>query len=315
MTIKKTPVTLRPYKRVQESYQKLKICRKCRSFTVLGERACPSCGKQTLVPVEKYAATKVTRSHWRSRALLLLLLGAGLAFADVLWESILLLVVGIALLYLLLTMQKRATPALHRIQLEKCFIRHQSGLAAGLNRDHQSAVEVFQQGDKPRTYEMLREIGSLVQNDRLRMEQIMLLQTFRLRKDMDLMLEPLLMESFNAELVAYIGEIARIRRDLIRENTFRYMLQHESQIMKLPNGNAIMALVAGAAVRKQRYMKLYPYLLLRYARLLPKERFLRLYRYVQVQGHATSSTPLRDEVMRIYEEKYKWDPDFEVQPG
>ncbi|MCU6710009.1 hypothetical protein M6D81_15035 [Paenibacillus sp. J5C_2022] len=280
---------------------------------MLGEKQCPSCGKHALVPVEKYAAARVSWSHWRSRLLLLLLTGGGLVLAERLWELILLLAVGIALLYLLLTMQKRSTPALHRAQLEKLFLRHQNGLAAGLHRDHQSAVEVFQQGDKPRTYEMLREIGSLVQNDRLRIEQIMLLQTFRLRKDMDLMLEQLLMESFNAELVAYIGEIAKIRRDLIRENTFRYMLQHESHILKLSDGEAIMALVAGAAVRKRRYMSLYPYLLLRYARLLPKERFLRLYRHVR--SHVTSSTPLYNEVMRIHEEKYKWDPDFEVQPG
>lgn len=189
------------------------------------------------------------------------------------------------------------------------FQQYANTLISGLVRDHQAAFTVFQQGNKPLTYVMLREIGALVQTDQLRLEQIMLLQTFRLRKDMDLMLEPLLMEKFNVDLVAYIGELAKIRRDLLKENTFRYVLQYEAQILKLPDGEAILTSVAGAAVRKKRYLTLYPYLLIRYSRLLPRDRFLRLYRIIK-SDTLVRSGPLYDEVIRIYEEKYHLDSDF-----
>lgn len=308
--MKKIAVTLQPFKRVPFAYQKLKICRNCRHFTVLGEKACMACGKSSLQPVEKRAAVIVQRNLWLTRSLLLLLIVIGLLFSSSLLQTGLMVVAGLTLAALLWTLQNRSTPALRRLQLQKMFQQYAYGLASGLAIDHQAAIRVFQQGNKPRTYEMLREIGSLVHNDQLKMEQIMLLQTFQLRKDMDLMIEPLLMDSFNADLIAYIGELAKIRRDLIKENTFRYVLQFESQILNMPNGRSILTGVAGAAVRKKRYMALYPYLLIRYAQFLPKERFLRLYRIIQSDS-SSLSTALQEEVMRIYEEKYKWDPDFQ----
>jgi len=306
--IKKIAVTLKPYNRVPFVYQKLKICRNCRHFTVLGERDCMSCGKTGgLQPVEKKAAGIVRRDQWLTGLILLLLIVIGLLFSASALQTVLLIAAGAAAAALLWTLSKRFTPALRRIQLQKMFQQYSYELASGLAIDHQAAIRVFQEGDKPRTYEMLREIGSLVHNDQLKLEQIMLLQTFQLRKDMDLMLEPLLMDSFSPDLVAYIGEMAKIRRDLIKENTFRYMLQHEMYILNMPNGETVLAAVAGAAVRKSRYMTMYPYLLIRYARLLPKDRFLRLYKFAK----SARSGPLYDEVMRIYEEKFKWDPDFQ----
>ncbi|REK77625.1 hypothetical protein DX130_11705 [Paenibacillus paeoniae] len=257
--------------------------------------------------VEKKAAGIVRRDHWLTGLVWLLLSLIGLLFSSSSLQTVLVIAAGAAVAALLWTLQKRLTPALRRMQLQKMFQQYRYELASGLAIDHQAAIRVFQEGDKPRTYEMLREIGSLVHNDQLKLEQIMLLQTFQLRKDMDLMIEPLLMDSFNTDLVSYIGEIAKIRRDLIKENTFRYVLLHEMRILSMPSGEAILAAVAGAAVRKDRYMTMYPYLLTRYARFLPKDRFLRLFKYAK----SARSGPLYDEVMRIYEEKYKWEPDFQ----
>ncbi|MFF2888641.1 hypothetical protein [Paenibacillus sp. NPDC057967] len=306
--IKRIAVTLKPYNRVPFAYQKLKICRNCRHFTVLGEQDCLSCGKAGgLKPVEKKAAEIVRRDQWLTGLIMLPLILVGLIFSSSALQTVLLIAAAVAAAALLWTLSKRFTPALRRMQLQKMFQQFAYELASGLAIDHQAAIRVFQEGDKPRTYEMLREIGSLVHNDQLKLEQIMLLQTFQLRKDMDLMIEPLLMDSFSPDLVSYIGEIAKIRRELIKENTFRYVLQHEMRILNMPSGEAILTTVAGAAVRKSRYMTMYPYLLIRYARLLPKDRFLRLFKFAK----SLRSGPLYDEVMRLYEEKYKWDPDFQ----
>jgi hypothetical protein len=194
-------------------------------------------------------------------------------------------------------------------KLENLFQTEAHRLVAGLAHDRDMAIQVFHSGDKLRTYEMLREIGAFIRTDQLRLEQILLLQSFALRKDMDLMLDPLLMDQFNPDLAEYIGELAKIRRDLLKENAFRYVTLHETRILRMERGESIMVGVAGAAIRMKRYVALYPYLVLRYAEKLPKERFLRLYRMLK-SSPGTSFGPLYEEVMRVHQEKYKWDEDF-----
>lgn len=62
----------------------------------------------------------------------------------------------------------------------------------GINRNWALVAEARKQ-DEALAYEMLREIGSLVYNDRIRLQQVALLQSFVLRSDMDLRLKPLLL--------------------------------------------------------------------------------------------------------------------------
>lgn len=308
--MKKLPVLLNPFIKTRHPYNKLKICRRCNYFTVLGDAKCPVCGKAVLQNVEKRASSMLQRSMWKTRLIALLIIVVGLAMSGSTMQSSLFAAGGLALLALLWTFQRRSTPALLRLQLEKLFQNEADTLIAGLVNDRDSAIAVFHSGDKPLAYEMLREIGALVHTDQLRIEQILLLQSFVLRKDMDLMLDPLLMDHFNPDLVEYIGELAKIRRDLLKENTFRYILVHEAQILRMEHGESILISVAGAAVRMKRYIALYPYLVMRYARKLPKDRFLRLYRIIQSSPNA-SSGPLYEEVMNIYNEKFKWDEDFQ----
>lgn len=309
---KKLPVLLNPYIKTRFPYNKLKICRRCDNFTVLGESECPVCRKFALQNVENRAASILQRSMWRSRLIVLLIMTVGLVMSESTMQTILFAAGSLLLLALLWTTQRRSTPALLLSQLEKLFQKEAYTLFAGLVNDREMAIQVFHSGDKPLAFEMLREIGALVHTDQLRVEQILLLQSFVLRKDMDLMLDPLLMNHFNPDLVEYIGEIAKIRRDLIKENTFRYVMLHEAQILRMEHGESILVSVTGAAVRMKRYISLYPYLIMRYARKLPKDRFLRLYRIIQ-NSPSSSSSSLYEEVMGIYNEKYKWDEDFQLK--
>jgi len=307
--MKKLPILLNPYIKTRYPYNKLKICRSCNHFTVLGDEMCPVCGKSALQQVEARAASMLQRTMWKERLIVLFIMVIGLVMSESTLQSGLCAAGGMLLLALLWTLQRRSTPALLHLQLQKIFQKEAYTLFAGLVNDREMAIQVFHNGDKPLAYEMLREIGALVHTDQLRLEQILLLQSFVLRKDMDLMLDPLLMDHFNADLVEYIGELAKIRRDLLKENAFRYVLLHEAQILKMEHGESILVGVAGAAVRMKRYITLYPYLLMRYARKLPKDRFMRLYSIVQSSPQQGSSS-LYQEVMDIYNEKYKWDEDF-----
>ena len=131
---------------------------------------------------------------------------------------------------------------------------------------------------------------------------------------MELELEPLLLQQYDPLLADYIGEIAKIKRDLIKDRTFRYVIHYEPEILGLENGQDILAGVAGAAVRMKRYVLAYPGLVRRYARRLPKERLLRLHRMIRQHPHENWDR-VADEVNRIVRETYEWDPDFQDSAG
>ncbi|WP_051235969.1 hypothetical protein [Paenibacillus pinihumi] len=311
---KKIPVQISPYIRTQYSYEKLKICRSCGNFTVLGDEECGACGKSALVPAQERAAYLTGRSAWLERLLALVLWGAGIGLGTNDMEWAVAGAAGLILMVLLIVMQNKFAETRYRHQLARLFKRGEEQLVEGLGIDHDEAIEVFKEGDKPLAYEMLREVGMLVRTDQLRMEQILLLQSFILRKDMDLMLEPLLTHRFSADLVEYIGELAKVRKDLIKEKAFRYVLVHELQILRMEQGEQILTRVAGAAVRMKRYVIMYPHLLVRYAGKLPKDRFLRLCMILKSEP-ARNWGEVGIEVYAIFNARYKHDPEFQSLGG
>ncbi|MFS0725446.1 hypothetical protein [Paenibacillus sp. 1P07SE] len=301
----KQPVLLKPFERPEYIYEKLSRCRRCGTYTVLQEDECPSCHKDKLVPVEQEAAARARLSMWFERLVVMVLSAVAVYFAG---EDVPLLALslggGILALAVLWRVQRRMLPQQELRRLSQLFEREADRILHGLLEDRKDAIEVFRSGDKPRTYEMLREIGYLMRTDPIKMEQVLLLQTFILRKDMDLMLEPLLMDHFNVDLAAYIGEIARLRRELIKEKTFRYVMVYEAEFRRMEGGEEILTLIAGAAVRRSRYVKLYPHLLMRYAHKLPRDRFMRLYRMI-AERPAAYRDELVSETYRVYKEKYQ----------
>ncbi|MMZ69378.1 hypothetical protein D1872_322080 [compost metagenome] len=78
----------------------------------------------------------------------------------------------------------------------------------------------------------------------------------------------------------------------------------------MEKGEEILTGVAGAAIRLKHYVLAYSGFIARYARKLPKDRFLRLYRML-AESPGLESGELFAETARIYEEKYQWDADFQ----
>lgn len=181
-----------------------------------------------------------------------------------------------------------------RRQLERLLRSSQRRIIEGIYTNLTTASAAIKD-DEQLGYEILREMATIVHNDRIRLQQIMLLQSFALRKDMDLTLEPLMISDFEPALAEYIGELAKIKRELIKHQAIRYVLRYEREILDMKNGVRIMALVAGAAVRMKTYVDAYPDFILRYVRHLPKDRFLRLYRLVRRNPDQTWNG-LRNEV-------------------
>ncbi|GAA0847082.1 hypothetical protein ACXFAU_25970 [Paenibacillus glucanolyticus] len=306
---KKKPVQLRPYIKTRYVYQKLRVCKHCHNFTILWENSCTFCKRHSLVHVMELAEKKAKRSMQSDRLLFYII---GLS-AVLLSQTFLQIVISFACMVVLLVwlwlIQRRVlqTETLHA--LDKLIRSHQKQILDGLDLNKATAAAAIKE-DAQLGYEIVREISSLVRNDRIRLQQIVLLQTFSLRKDMELELEPLLLNEFDPDLAAYIGEIAKIKRELINSKAIRYLLDHEADILRMEQGRQIMIDAAGAAVRKKKYIDTFPDFISRYADGLPRYRFLRLYQIVR-RNPGLSWNGLRDRVSAIYNEQYRSDPDFQ----
>ncbi|MUG46385.1 hypothetical protein GNP95_15450 [Paenibacillus woosongensis] len=271
------------------------------------EENCTTCGKPALLPIQELALRAAKRSLSNDLLLTLLLTLIAVAFSPTFQFIAISAVSGAALMALLLFVRRKALPSRTSIELSKMFVRDRDRIANGLVRNLDIAAA---QENEARSYELMREVAVIIRNDHIRKLQILLLQSLVLRKDMDLELEPLLLEDFDPELASYIGELAKIKRELIKDRTFQYVIKYEQQITAMKDGDDILAGVAGAAVRMKRYVLAYSGFLARYARKLPKDRFLRLYRIV-TENPDLNWGALQAETARIYEEKYQWDADFQ----
>lgn len=305
---KKKPVVLRPFRRPLHSFDRLRVCTRCGTYTALPGDRCGHCGRSALALVEARAAALVGRRMMYARLLIALLALAAAYFAADTLQLSLSLAAGVILLLALSAAQRRARPAENVRRLDELFRRNIDRIRDGLELNRQEAVSVLRENDTL-AYEKLREIAVLLRGDRVARQRIALLHGFRLRKDMDLEMESLLLKDFEPLLAEYIGEVARLRRELIKDRTFRYVIRYEAQIAEMKEGAAILALVAGAAVRLKRYALLYSGFIGRYVHLLPRDRFLRLHQLISSNPHEAWNG-LDAKVMHIADAKYRWDPEL-----
>ncbi|AKG33458.1 hypothetical protein [Paenibacillus durus] len=310
---KKKPVVLRPFKAPRYSFGKLRVCKRCGRFTALSEERCLYCGRAALVSVEERAVSLAGRRMTVSLLIVALLTAAAVYFAADSLQRALCALGGLALLAALFAAQRKARPAENLRTLDELLGRNIAAVKEGLEVNRQEAVSVLRENDTL-AYEKLREIAVLLRGDRVARQRVALLHGFRLRKDMDLEMEQLLLRDFEPLLAEYIGEVARLRRDLIKDRTLRYVQRYEAQILEMKGGSAILAAVAGAAVRMKRYALLYSGFISRYAHSLPRDRFLRLHQLISAYPDE-SWNGLDIRVQEIREAKYRWDPDFgQAQP-
>lgn len=306
---KKRPVTFRPFKAPRYAYDKLRICRHCGQYTALGEDRCTKCGKDSLITVEKQATSIAGRKMHTRLLLILLLTLASVYFGNSIEQMMLCGAGGILLAGLLYYTQRKARQNENLRSLNELLGRGIGIIKEGLEINRQEAVSVLREDDVL-AYEKLRELSILLRGDRIARQRIALLHGFLLRKDMDLELEQLLLKDFEPLLAEYIGEISKVRPDLIKDRTLRYVKNYEVEIRHMNNGMTILTGVAGAAVRMKRYALLYSSMIGRYVQDLPKDRFMRLSKLIAANPHEPWNG-LDQRVADIREAKYRWDPEVQ----
>ncbi|GGF84032.1 hypothetical protein GCM10010912_31540 [Paenibacillus albidus] len=307
---KKKPVTFRPFKAPRYAFDNLRICRRCGRYTALREEHCTGCGKSSLVPVEQHAVSIAGRKIHTRLLLTLFLTLASVYFGTSLQQMVLCGAGGLVLMGLLYYTQRKTRKNENLRSLDQLLGHNIGILKQGLEFNRQEAVSVLRENDVL-AYEKLRELSVLLRGDRIARQRVALLHGFLLRKDMELELEQLLLKDFEPLLAEYIGEVAKVRRDLIKDRTLRYVKTYEVQILQMDKGSAILAGVAGAAVRMKRYALLYSGFIGRYVQDLPKDRVLRLSRMIAANPHEPWNG-LDQTVAEIVSTKYRWDPDFQV---
>ncbi|MEK3833526.1 hypothetical protein [Paenibacillus sp. FSL R7-0128] len=304
---KKKPVIFRPFKAPRYSFEKLRICRRCHRYTALGEERCTRCGRASLTPVEKHAVSQAGRKVQTRLLVILLLTLAGIYFGQNLQQMVLCGAGGLVIAGLVYYTQRKVRQNENLYALNKLLGRNIFSIKEDLELNRQEAVTVLRENDVL-AYEKLREISVLLRGDRISRQRVALLHGFQLRKDMTLELEQLLLKDFEPLLAEYIGEIARVRPELIKDRTLRYVKNYEVQILEMDEGLVIMTAVASAAVRMKRYALLYSGMIGRYVQELPKDRFLRLSRLIAANPYEPWNG-LDVKVEEIRELKYRWDPE------
>lgn len=304
---KKRPVTFRPFKAPRYAYDKLRICRHCGRYTALGEERCSKCGRASLIAVEQQAAALTRRKMQTHLLFILLLTLASVYFGNSIQQMVLCGAGGLLLAGLLYYTQRKVRQNENLHSLNEMLGRGIDIIKEGLEINRQEAVSVLRENDVL-AYEKLRELSILLRGDRISRQRVALLHGFLLRRDMDLELEQLLLKEFEPLLAEYIGEIAKVRPDLIKERTLRYVKNYEEDIRQMDNGLMILTGVAGAAVRMKRYALLYSSMIGRYVHNLPKDRFMRLSKLIAASPHEPWNG-LDLKVAEIREVKYRWDPE------
>ncbi|WP_379132141.1 hypothetical protein [Paenibacillus sp. sgz500958] len=305
---KKKPVTLRPFKAPRYAFDKLRICRHCARYTGLSEERCLKCGRASLSPVEQRAASIAGRKMGTRLLLVLLLTLISVYFGNTFTQMALCAAGGLLLMVLLYYTQRKVRSAENLHTLDVLLGQNIGIVKEGLELNRQEAVSVLRENDVL-AYEKLRELSILLRGDRIARQRVALLHGFLLRRDMDLEMEQLLLKDFEPLLAEYIGEMAKVRPDLIKDRTIRYVQKYETQILRLEKGGNILAGVAGAAVRMKRYALLYSTFIARYLEELPRDRILRLSRMISAHP-AEPWNGLDQAVAQVVENSYRWDPEF-----
>lgn len=273
----KLAVQFRQSRTTATAFERLKMCKRCGSCTVLFDNRCKTCGaRDKFISVTEYASVLNRVLPWAESFGAVALALAAIVFANTPAQLVAAVAGGVVFLALLFLIRKTYKPYANMYRLHKLLVDHTPVISKGLLTDLREATDDMEAGKPKEAYEKLREIGHFLRDDAVKARKVECLNRFFLRKDMELELEQLIPSTFSEPFVLYLWEAVKVNRRLVRESVLDYVLAYRYHISAMPDGKAILALVAGAAVRMKRYVQKYPYFIVDYLDELPKERFHRL---------------------------------------
>ncbi|SFL67153.1 hypothetical protein SAMN03159341_108155 [Paenibacillus sp. 1_12] len=300
----------RPSRRTSHTFERLKQCKGCGSYSSLWDNTCINCGIEgKFTPLLPLLHTILKRHAQRD----VLILGTGALAAIVLgknlMEMLISLLAGIALIVLYVLLRKKYTPHLEKSLLNQLLQSENRTIREGLLLDTEDAAADLKAENYKQAYEKLREIGYLFSGNQVKILKIICLNHFNLRKDMDLELSTLLPEAFDADFVLYLFEVSKVSPELVKRDAIDYVIRYRPEIEALPGGRAALALVFTAALRVKTYVVQYQDQIADFIDDLPRERLIRL---LQLVAESPDSFPqLYPRLTALLKQKYEADPELQ----
>ncbi|MNI13139.1 hypothetical protein D3C73_663530 [compost metagenome] len=307
----KIAVQLRKSHTTAHLFERLKYCKSCNQYTVLIEDNCKVCGaQQSFISVNQYTASMSKRLFQAETFIVLAVWGLSLVAARNWTECVIALAAGAVLFALYFYLHHHYKTYIHKYRMQLVLDRQFPDISKGIELNINEAVADIQHHRLKDAYEKLREVGLFIHHDRIKIRKIMCLNTFFIRKDMELELETLIPSQYDSDFILYLWEVSKVNKQLIRQSALDYVVRHQAQIEELRNGKEILTNVVGAALRMKPYVLTYQALIMDYADELPKDRFLRLCHILATSPKA-EWMQLTDTCKEITRVRYAFDPDFQ----
>jgi hypothetical protein len=273
----KKPILFDKFTPVNYRYQKIMYCKKCGRYTSIENITCPKCGHNNLITMDKHNERAVKMRSQADLLIMLALFFVSIIVARSKYEIALSIGAGVFFTIILILIHKKYMESEKALNLYKIFTNSFQDIKQGLDMDEAKALKKMKDTNFKQAYEDLREIGVLLQDDRIKENKLLCLSNFVLRKDEDLELDSLILSYYSPILVNYIDEVLKLNRTLVRRNVIDYIIKYEGYILQMKNGQDILGNVAGAAVNSKQNIILYKDFIMRYIDVLPKDRIVRLH--------------------------------------
>lgn len=305
----KKAVQFKKQKHTRFAYQKLNYCLKCNTYTAFQEATCLECGSDRLQSIDKHVDIITKRRFQFDQIFIMILFFLGIIFSGNLMELGLITLFSVLVLIFINFLQRKNFSTERSNNLLNLVKSQSIQISENLNRNVNAIYTNMKDQNYKKAYEQLRDISTLLIDDNKKIQKLICLDQFLLRKDMELEADSLIISEYSIGLVYYIFEIAKVNRNLIKKKTIDYIIQYEGEILKLDSGYDILASVAGATLRTKQHVMSYKAFLIKYIRYLKHERLLRLCKLIN-NYYSDEWEGIRAETIRVIHENFENDLEF-----
>lgn len=272
----KTPVKFSHFTLNEKLTNQLYLCKSCGGYTLLRMEHCSHCSQaKGYLSMDQFISKKYRLKFQSDVFLLLFLLFIAVLFT---FNPISIAIIGIIgaaaiILFCIFKLLIRSSEKNYLLMNQVTADREK--IKRGIHVNKTFAEKKIQDYAYLEAYEILRIIGLFSNDDDTKKLKLTCLNTFIIRKDMQLEMDTVVPNMYSKEFITYLANAAKVQRQLVNKKVLDYVVTYEREIQE-HFSNEIFIIVAGAALRMKQYFLIYEEFIMKYADDLPKERIIRL---------------------------------------
>ncbi|WP_102273122.1 hypothetical protein [Cytobacillus massiliigabonensis] len=277
----KTPVKFSPFMFKEKLTNRLYVCKNCSGYTLLHMEHCSHCSQaKGYFTMEQFISKKYRLTFQSDIFLLLFLLFIAVFFTFHLSSIVIIGTIGAAaiIFFSIFKLLMRSSEKKHFLMNQ--VIADREKIKRGIQVNKKFAEKKVQNSAYLEAYEILRIIGLFWNDDSIKELKLICLNTFIIRKDMQLEMDTVVPNRYSKEFITYLGSAAKVQRHLVNKKILDYVVTYERQIQE-HFSNEIFITVAGSALRMKQYFLIYEDFIMKYVDEMPRERVIRLYQLLE----------------------------------